>query len=86
MLVIVYSHVMTGKRHTLKQAAAILDIPYQDRIYSVIDAAKRLKISDSHCRRLLEKGTIRGKKLGHDWVVLDLDYKRERKPKGRSER
>ncbi|MFC1930343.1 hypothetical protein ACFLWE_00395 [Chloroflexota bacterium] len=39
-------------------------------------------ISDSHCRRLLEKGLIKGKKLGHDWVVLKLDYQRRRKPKG----
>ena len=73
---------MTGKKVTLKQAAAILEIPYEDRIYSVKDAARRLKISDSHCRRLLEKRKIKGKKLGHDWVVLNLEYRRKRRPKG----
>jgi excisionase family DNA binding protein len=51
-------------------------------IYSVKEAASKLGISDSHCRRLLERGEIKGKKLGHDWVVLKLDYKRKRKPKG----
>ena len=49
-------------------------------IHSVREAADQIGISDSHCRRLLEKGLIEGKKLGHDWVVLSLDYKRKRKP------
>jgi excisionase family DNA binding protein len=53
-------------------------------MYSVKEAASKLGISDSHCRRLLEKGEIHGKKLGHDWVVLSLDYKRKRKPKRRA--
>jgi excisionase family DNA binding protein len=73
---------MAAKKYTLRQAAQVLYIPYSERIYSVKEAAQRLKISDSHCRRLLEAGKIRGKKLGHDWVVLNLDYKRKRKPKG----
>ena len=51
-------------------------------MYSVREAVSKLKISDSHCRRLLESGMIKGKKLGHDWVVLDLNYTRKRKPKG----
>ena len=76
---------MTGKKYTLQQAAKLLETPYSERIYKVIEAAKRLRISDSHCRRLLESGKIRGKKLGHDWVVLSLDYKRKRKPKRRAE-
>ena len=50
-------------------------------LFSVMEAANKLGISDSHCRRLLAKGEINGKKLGHDWVVLRLDYKRRRKPK-----
>jgi len=77
---------MTGKKHTLKQAAQLLEIADSDRIYSVREAAQRLGISDSHCRRLLETGRIKGKKLGHDWVVISLDYKRKRKPKGGSSR
>lgn len=51
-------------------------------VYSVKEAAQKLGISEGYCRRLLEKGEIYGKKLGHDWVVLSLDYKRKRKPKG----
>jgi len=39
-------------------------------------------ISGSHLRRLLESAQIKGKKFGHDWVVLSLDYKRQRRPKG----
>ena len=54
-----------------------------DELYSTKEAAKRLKLSPDHIRRLLEQGKIEGKKLGHDWVVLSLDYKRKRKPKRR---
>ncbi len=50
-------------------------------MYSVKEASNKMGISDSHCRRLLERGEIKGKKLGHDWVVLSLEYKRKRKPK-----
>jgi len=51
-------------------------------MYSVKEASSKLGISDSHCRRLLEQGKIKGKKLGHDWVVLRLEYRRKRKQKG----
>jgi excisionase family DNA binding protein len=51
-------------------------------MYSVNEAAKKMGISERHLRLLLKKGEIEGKKLGHDWVVLSLDYKRKRKPKG----
>ena len=50
-------------------------------IYSVNEAAQRLGLDTSQIRRLLAKGEIEGKKLGRDWVVLSLDYKRKRKPK-----
>jgi len=53
-----------------------------DNIYSTKEAAARLKLSPAHIVRLLENGQISGKKLGHDWIVFDLDYKRKRKPKG----
>jgi excisionase family DNA binding protein len=52
------------------------------KFYSVKEASQKIGISDSHCRRLLESGQIKGKKLGHDWVVLNLKYERKRKPKG----
>jgi len=51
-------------------------------MYSVKEAAQKMGISERHLRLLLEKGQIKGKKLGHDWLVLSLDYKRKRKPKG----
>jgi len=59
-------------------------------IYSVNEAARRLDLDPSQIRRLLAKGEIEGKKLGRDWVVLDLNYKKKRfgvgrKPKGRAE-
>ena len=51
-------------------------------IYSVKEAAEKLGISDRRVRKLLEEGRIKGRKLGRDWVVLDLNYKRKRNPKG----
>ena len=52
-------------------------------MYSVKDAAGKLGLSTNQVRHLLAKGEIQGKKLGHDWVVLDLNYQRRRKPKTR---
>jgi excisionase family DNA binding protein len=50
-------------------------------MYSVKEAATEMGISDRHLRLLLKTKKIKGKKLGHDWVVLNLNYKRKRKPK-----
>ena len=50
-------------------------------MYSVKEAASRIGISERQLRFLLLQGKVEGKKLGHDWVVLSLDYKRKRKPK-----
>jgi len=50
-------------------------------IYSVGEASKKLGLDPSQVRRLLAKGEIKGKKLGRDWVVLSLNYKRKRKQK-----
>jgi excisionase family DNA binding protein len=52
-----------------------------DNIYSTKEAAARLKLSEAHVRRLLEGGQIAGKKLGRDWIVFSLEYKRKRKAK-----
>jgi len=55
-------------------------------IYSVSEAAQKLGLDPSQVRRLLKDGKIEGTKLGHDWVVLSLNYKKKkfgvgRKPK-----
>ena len=52
-----------------------------DMIYSVKEAAERMKVSEQHLRYLLARGEVEGKKLGRDWVVLSLDYQRKRRPK-----
>jgi excisionase family DNA binding protein len=56
-------------------------------VYSVMEAAKELGLDPSQVRRLLKDNKIKGKKLGHDWVVFNLNYKKQkygvgRKPKG----
>lgn len=50
-------------------------------LLSTKEAAIKLGLSQEHVRRLLEQGKIEGKKIGRDWIVLSLDYKRKRKPK-----
>jgi excisionase family DNA binding protein len=48
-------------------------------LFGVTEAARLLGMDPSHVRRLLRQGKIEGKRLGHDWVVLSLDYERKRK-------
>jgi hypothetical protein len=48
-------------------------------MYSVKEAATKIGLSERHLRLLLKEGKIEGRKLGHDWVVLSLDYKRKRR-------
>lgn len=50
-------------------------------MHSVSEAAAKLGLTDRHVRFLLERGRLSGRRLGHDWVVLSLDYERKRKPK-----
>jgi excisionase family DNA binding protein len=50
-------------------------------MHSVKEASVKLGISERRLRQLLAEGRIEGKKLGRDWVVLSLDYKKRRKPK-----
>jgi excisionase family DNA binding protein len=54
-------------------------------MYSVKQAAAQLGVTDRHVRLLLATGAISGRKLGHDWVVLSLEYERRRRPKTRRE-
>ena len=51
-------------------------------MHTIEEASKQLKIDHSQVRHLLRSGEIKGKKWGRDWMVLELDYKRKRKPKG----
>jgi len=54
---------------------------YNIPMYSVKEAAQKLGLDTSQVRRLLASGEIKGVKLARDWVVLELTYKRRRKPK-----
>ena len=65
---------------TLSTHTHIID--RRQEMYSTKDAAKKMGISEGHLRLLLETGKVEGKKLGRDWVVLDLNYKRKRRLKG----
>jgi excisionase family DNA binding protein len=56
---------------------------YNIAMYSVKQAAEELGLDTSQVRRLLAKGEIKGVKLARDWVVLDLSYRRKRKPRKR---
>ena len=56
---------------------------YNIAVYSVKEAAEKLGLDTSQVRRLLAKGKIKGVKLARDWIVLDLNYKRKRKPRKR---
>jgi hypothetical protein len=48
-------------------------------VYSVYQAAKILRIDPSQVRRLLRSGELKGQKWGRDWMVLELNYERQRK-------
>jgi hypothetical protein len=48
-------------------------------MYSVKEASIKLGLDTSQVRRLLAKGEIKGVKLARDWVVLELNYCRQRK-------
>jgi len=51
-------------------------------MYSVKQASEILCLDTSQVRRLLAEGEIKGVKLARDWVVLELNYIRRRKPGG----
>ena len=50
-------------------------------MYSTKETAEKLGLSQAHIKLLARKGIIEAKKVGRDWVVLSLDYKRKRRPK-----
>ena len=51
-------------------------------MFSTKEAAEKMKLSQDRVRALEQAGVIPAKKLGHDWLVLGLTYKRRRKVKG----
>ncbi len=54
---------------------------YNVTMYSTREAAEKLGLSQDHVRLLARKGILEAKRLGHDWVILDLNYTRRRRPK-----
>jgi excisionase family DNA binding protein len=50
-------------------------------LLSTKEAGEKLGLSKEHVRRLLGQGKMKGKKVGRDWIVFNLEYKRKRKPK-----
>jgi len=48
-------------------------------MYTVEEASRILSLDLSQVRRLLRSGELKGKKWGRDWMVLELNYKRQRK-------
>ena len=55
-------------------------------MYSTKEAADRLGLSQDHVRLLARKGLIKAKRLGHDWLILELNYQRKRSLKIRREK
>ena len=49
-------------------------------MYTVAEASELLGLEASHIRRLLIAGKLKGKKWGRDWMILELNYQRKRKP------
>jgi excisionase family DNA binding protein len=42
---------------------------------STREASERYGISPSHLTRLLKSGAVKGKKIGHDWLVYEPSLK-----------
>ena len=72
--------------YCIRRIKGVIDIisssGYNNNImYSTREAAEILGLSQDHVKLLARKGLIEAKKIGRDWVVINLDYKRKRKPK-----
>jgi hypothetical protein len=59
-------------------------VNFQDSLKFYKAPLPRVKEASEKDPKSILEGTrqVKGKKLGRDWVVLSLDYKRKRKPKG----
>lgn len=54
---------------------------YNNNMHSTKKASEILGLSQDHVKLLARTGHIKAEKVGRDWVVLELDYQRKRKPK-----
>jgi len=75
---------VTGARNVsscILDIIIFIDYNYSMKLYSVNESAQKLGLSAPQVRLLARTGKIKAKKLGHDWVVLSLNYKRKRRPK-----
>ena len=43
-------------------------------MYTVKEASEKLGFSEGQVRRLLRKDTLKGEKIGRDWLVLSLEH------------
>jgi excisionase family DNA binding protein len=59
----------------------VYNIHMNTELMSSKEAAEKLGLSHDHVRRLLEHHQLKGKKIGRNWIVFDLNYQRKRKPK-----
>ena len=55
-------------------------------MYSTKEASERLGLSQDHVKLLARKGLIKARKVGRDWVILELDYQRKRALKVKREK
>jgi excisionase family DNA binding protein len=58
---------------------------FNGEFYTVTDAAKYLGFSEHTVRTYLLTGSLRGQKIGQNWLVSQAEcdrYKKSRKPRG----
>ena len=67
--------------------ASVHNIPMERQFLTTKEASELLGISETHTKRLLREGQVKGIKMGRDWLVeaKHLDYKRKRRPKKKGE-
>jgi excisionase family DNA binding protein len=53
-------------------------------LLSTKEAAEKLGLSQDHVKLLARNGHISAKKIGRDWVITELNYRRKRQPKSYS--
>ena len=51
-------------------------------MYTVVEAAKTLRVDPSYIRYLIRSGKLKGVKWGRDWMIPALDYQRKRRQRG----